>query len=1038
MIQKPISFLCGCALLAAICHPAHAEVATITKPEAMRFGNGRKPQAPGWSGAGAVMVPGPAGDCVRLGASKSIRRVLKVSSREEFDGGTWIWFSARIWGMAAGGGADRKGELSLRIREPGGRVLAENTEVVTRDAPVPSWTRYTGQALSPNYGRVATRATDGNVNNEWVSTPKKPENLYFDLLLDEKRMVAGLRYLPRPGGNATGQVYDYEILVSESADDPGSVVVKGTWPKGPGWREARFPNPVLARKIRLKAIRTQGLASMPDQIAMSAAEIEPVFDPDISTMRRDFGIPKQEAALALPASVLAPFRGKEVVLEISNAGNAAVDLGEVCVAERPVDLPERKFKPRHSEFIDLNALGLTGLTREHWSALQVYAVEDGSPADRAGLAPGQIILSVDGHRLPPPRLEATRYPRDREWLERHHEAFIARLFFNALLEGRGNMEFEVGNIATGEVATKIVPLSETDPAAWKGFPLEGRMADALYLDLIAMIVREQKPDGSWKLMPASMSEAFGIMALLGTRDAKYSEAIYKAADRLMAKPPPGGRSYYLELWDIAFRTMGIGEYALATGDPRAVAWLDATCNAMVQGANVNNRNYLAFGHDRRVLPYGTGGLIAPLSHMVIGDSLARRAGVRSEMARLFDPYIRAGWADNQAPGRRCQGYGAPSTGGGADQAWCRSGLIALNCHLRGENDDIRKGLVAFMEAHHGFMRRSHGYGNPGGHLGLMSLAGADPAVFKKVMTSWAPVFAMQWQPGKGLRHVESQITNTFGANPEASAQIFSYSMAVVLSARRAGLHVTGATDRNWLPTSPDALPPVPVLVRETDGIHELRAALMDYVTARHTTDGSEPTAQSPVWKQGMKTPGKQLRVAYEGPNGKLGPSAAIATEGEIGDAWLVVQADGAFPELIHGIADIEALAIERAQYAFDGNPATWFRTNNGIRDKQPGTGRTWAVTVKLRPGAPSPAPTLGWIFPAAPHERSKVDDSARSVKVDARFGDSPWKTVVETVIPDDRRVMLARPITASHLRFTFTSRSGTLLILPDVEFIRRR
>ena len=42
--------------------------------------------------------------------------------------------------------------------------------------------------------------------------------------------------------------------------------------------------------------------------------------------------------------------------------------------------------------------------------------------------------------------------------------------------------------------------------------------------------------------------------------------------------------------------------------------------------------------------------------------------------------------------------------------------------------------------------------------------------------------------------------------------------------------------------------------------------------------------------------------------------------------------------------------------------------------------------------------------------------------------------LIDVSISDDRRVTLVRPVKASHLRFT--SRSGTLLILPDVEFIK--
>jgi len=58
------------------------------------------------------------------------------------------------------------------------------------------------------------------------------------------------------------------------------------------------------------------------------------------------------------------------------------------------------------------------------------------------------------------------------------------------------------------------------------------------------------------------------------------------------------------------------------------------------------------------------------------------------------------------------------------------------------------------------------------------------------------------------------------------------------------------------------------------------------------------------------------------------------------------------------------------------------------------------------------------------------------VKVEASADGRTWHPVMDIDIPKDRRVTLARPVEAPHLRFTFTSHSGTLLILPDVEFIK--
>ncbi len=982
-----------------------------------------------WSGEGIEAVPGPVGRSLRVDPAGRLRRKLALSSVESLDGETWLWGSVGIWGTAAGD--EDSGEISLRWLDGSGRVLGEGASGVEAGAPVMSWSRYSGEAPAPNYGRVATRATDGHLSNEWVSTPRDAEGLYFDLVLSNKEKVKGLRYLPRTGRLDAGQVLRYEVLVPDG-EAGWRRAAGGSWPRERGWKRVDFPEPLVVDRLRLRALETADLPEKPDQFAMSAAEIEPVFDPENSTIGVDFGSAPAEVVVPVPAAELAALRGKEITCEIVNTGRSPVVLGDVMLGERGVATPARDFKVRRSQYIDLNALGLVGFSQPHWSAMQVHEVRPDSPA--AGLVPGEVVLRVDGERFGPPVLNATRYPLDREWLERHHEPFVARLYARALAEGRDHMEFETWDPRTGRTAKRVVRLPRTEPGDWEGFPLRGKMADELYAELIDLIVREQRDNGTWGNMPASMGEAFGMMALLGTRDPRHAEVIHRTAGHLLSTPPSGGSSRYLGLWEIAFRTIALGEYALATGDPRAIAWLDTTCNAMVQGAHVNRSNYLAFGHDRRVLPYGTSGLIAPLSHLVIGDSLARRAGVDSGMARVFDPYIRGGWASNQPVGKQSQGYGSPSGGGGSDQAWCRSGLIALNCHLRGENDDIRRGLVAFMAEHHGFMRRSHGYGNPGGHLGLMALAGAAPEPFEAVMDAWAPVFAMQWMRGGGLGHVESQITNTFAKNPAASAKVFNYSLAVVLSARRQGLHVTGADDRSWLPLAEDAIPPAPILYRDLDGIRELRRALLDYVTARYTTDGSEPTAGSPVWSPGTETGGEFLKVAYEAANGRMGPSDGITTDGELSEAWQVIEADCGFPDLIHGIDDVGKLAVERAQYAFDGDPSTWLRSNGGIRPETAGSESGWSVTLKWR-GDATPAAVAGWVFPTAPSERKGVDDSAKTVRVEASDDGVSWKEVIETEIPTDRRVRVREPLASRFLRFTLTSRSGGLLILPDVEFI---
>ncbi len=733
----------------------------------------------------------------------------------------------------------------------------------------------------------------------------------------------------------------------------------------------------------------------------------------------------------IPSKVLNRVRGKRVVVEIQVGMKSSVCLGNFTIGQLPVAMPERSYKPRHSEFIDLNAIGLVGRTANHWPAMQVFAIEKSFPAAKSGLGVGQIIIEVDGRPLPRPVLNATKYPLDEEWLANHHEPFIAKLYMHALKLGRSYMTFKVLDPKTGGKALKRMPLPKIKPSSLKGFPLRGKMGRDLYDELIQHIVREQNADGSWG-MSASMGDTFGLLALLGTHDPQYKDAIYKSADYLLSRGPSGGNSSYLELWSIAFPTIAIGEYALATNDPRALAWLDTTCNGMTQGAHVNKARYMAFGHCRRGLPYGTGGLLAPLSHLIVGDALAYRAGIRSDLWEAMEPYIYAAWADNQPLGKQAMGYGAPSSGGGSDQAWCRSGLIASAVYLRGVKENMRKGLVAFMGNHHGFMRRSHGYGNPGGHLGLMGLAGADPKTFHEVIKAWAPMFLMQWQPGMGLKHVESQITNIAGADPVSSARIFSYSMAVVLSAGRKGLHVTGSKVKGWLPMPADAVPPRPVLVRSKKGVRPLRTVLLKHVTPRYTVDGSAPTSTSRIWSPGIPLNGNVFKLAYEGENKKMGPVATISLK-QNPPRWRVVKAECGFPKKINGIDNVEKLSVERAQLAFDDNPKTWFRVNNGIRDNS--GNYDWSVTLKNISTENCGKSFSAMVIPPAPEERAGVNDSVNTVKVEVSSNAKSWRRIEVATLAADRKVKFKNPVKTSFLRLTFTSNSKSNLIVPDIQFL---
>ncbi|SHK18205.1 F5/8 type C domain-containing protein [Rubritalea squalenifaciens DSM 18772] len=980
-----------------------------------------------WEASQAHMVAkGSAQGLLLLEPGGKITRELPVDVASE----SYLWLSTEIRGVVGKG--DKPGSVILSVSEAGQReVLTWRTESVTQTAQKSESIGIRAQAPYPHNRRVADLAVDGNRGSEWVSVYPSDwqKELAVEIELDSAEMIGGLAYLPRQGSLSYGQIYSYEIQVRPSANDPFVTVAKGDWDETKKEKLAQFDKEVLAKTIRLVGHKTKSNAKpgQKAQIVLSASEIRPLYA----------GEQKEKAKSQLLKSVLGAedisrLQGKKVSVEIQNVGSVPILLGKLSHGLQPLDLPKRKYKPRHSQFIDLNAIGLVCRTcpAEQWPVSQVFSITEGQPSSKSELKLGDLIVGVGGEDLQAPVLNATRYPLAEEWMKRHHEAVIARHYFKAL-QGGGVLSFEVIDPRSGQRTEKVVKLDHVSGSDYQGFPLAGAAADQLYQDLIDRIVRDQKPDGSWGTMPANSDEMYGILALLGTKDPQHRERIYKAVDYLLKHEKPSAHSKYLGLWGTAFQTIALGEYALATGDPRAVAWLDQICTGITQGGHVNKNYYFTYGHDLRVLPYGSGGLIAPLSHFVVGDALAVRLGVKSRAWDYAGPYIKAAWAGKRPYGQQAIGYGAPSSGAGADQAWCRSGLIGVAATIYDVEPEMRKGIAGFMRNQYGFMRRSHGYGNIGCYLGLMGLAGTDKEAFEEVMEAIAPIIAMQWRRGQGLLHVEPQITNVACATGKGSEDAYSYAMAVVLSIRNQGLHVTGGKEVNWMPYPKGTKPPAPQLIWKEGGVDVASASMFNFVTAVHTTDGTQPTATSPEWKPGMLVESETLTVAYKTKEGVVGNASTITSDaGDSPARWKVVEADLGFPKEIVGL-DSDAFSLERAQYAFDGNPTTAMRSNTSNTNKGQ---KLWTVTVDRRGAAAGKrSGILSITFPRAQKERKTVDDSVKHVWIETSQNGTTWTTVFRGEVPEDRKIVPGGQLKSRYMRFHLSSYGGNL-IMPDPVF----
>ncbi|NWK54469.1 discoidin domain-containing protein [Verrucomicrobiaceae bacterium N1E253] len=942
---------------------------------------------------------------------------------------SYLWVSADILGMVDSGG--KVGVVSLSLSSPESKDKPGLVQQAVTGSAVPEdYVRVKGTAQRPHNGRTAARALDGDPRTEWVSVfpkgyDKKPS---IQLNFDQPRKVDGLRYLPRQGGLKNGQVYRYEIQIRRENNASYETVATGEWDQGPEEKSVRFESAHTVQSIRLIGVDTK--ADPNQHVCMSASEVTPSYVMPGSGISQT-SESEQRVSAILPSQKLSKLHGKVLELTFQNHSKHPLLLGPIYCSQLPVTPPKRKYRPRHSEFTDLNAIGMVARTcpREQWPVAQVFRIEEGLPVSRSDIKVGDLIIGVGSQPLEKPVLNVTAYPLDEEWMMRHHEPTISRHYYQAIKTGTP-LYFDVIDPITGKESRKPVRPPMYGSEDFTGFPLSGPAADTLYEELIQRVLKDQKEDGSWKTMPANSSETYGMMALLGTRDPSHAPAIHRAANYILEQPWTGHESSYLELWNMAFKTLALGEYALATGDPRAIAWLDNICRGMTQGGHVNSRSYFTFGHDRRGLPYGNGGLIAPLSHIIVGDALAYRAGVKTPAWEYFLPYNKAAWADNMPMGKQCIGYGAPSSGGGSDQAWCRSGLIGLACSLRDTEPALQQGVAAYMKSHHGFMRRSHGYGAMGSYLGLMALAGVDESAFQHVMEQWAPVIAMQWQRGKGLRHVEPQITNVGCVSGKSSDDCYSYTMAALLSVRQHGLHCTGAKDTQWLPYPEDVKPPQPVLIHESEGVNVARPSLLHYVTARYTKDGSSPGKDSPVWKPGTGNDGDHLTVAYQSSHGVMGDPTSIHLGRECPSQWSVVEASCGFPDETIGL-DVSKISLARARNAFDGNPSTAFRVNNSSSS---GGLSIWSVTVDRGVSEGDRPLIIRVTVPSSKHERKNINDSARTLVVESSEDGKVWKKDSAGTIPEDRVVPLKRGTKARYLKFTFESFSGTNLIVPDLKF----
>jgi hypothetical protein len=484
-------------------------------------------------------------------------------------------------------------------------------------------------------------------------------------------------------------------------------------------------------------------------------------------------------ALHLPAELL----GEGLTLELTGTGPASG-----LAVERFHHAPTRKLVGKANghlgpDLLASGALGFTGLTEHKHRAFSILDVRADGPAARAGLAVGDLVVAVEGAPLAPSSIAPGW-----DWFERSHEATLGRALEAAWGAGRDSLTLTVWR----DGATEELTLTFTFPAALDGgFPLEGPLAAALHADLLRWTVAHQRDNGSWPGTDA-VNPMLGGLALLGTRDPAHVPAIERCVAFLRKKNPKPSEMSGLAYWPLSFQGMLFCELYLARGDEDLLPWIEEAAAWLPTTTHTCKWGMQAFGHGPSGLPYDNKALMACTAHLLVFDALARRCGVESRVWEHIQEYVVHSWSDPEAGGHGAMGYNGSYKD--KNEFWSRSGLTAMATALRGESGTMRERLCVIMEERHPWMLNSHAYGEPGAALGLMGLAVAHPPSFEAVLPLYRWRFLNAWEPGFGLRYS----TPHMGAPYMGGESILNLSYAVLFSAARGGLVITGGDGARWL------------------------------------------------------------------------------------------------------------------------------------------------------------------------------------------------------------------------------------------------
>lgn len=489
--------------------------------------------------------------------------------------------------------------------------------------------------------------------------------------------------------------------------------------------------------------------------------------------------------LEIAPETLGKLEGKSLVLRVNNSPAATVVVGSPKVA-RIHTAPSKKLFSRVNggsgpDQLGAGLLGFTGLTEHQQTVLGVISVEADSPAAKAGLKPGELIIGVARQPLPVNDIKPGW-----GWYHSSHEAVVGRAIEQALKAGKPTLPLTL--LRAGKPVTIELPLRRTSPFTTLN-PATDPQAAALLADQIAFLERTQRDDGSWS--GDIIRTTFSSLALMATRDVKQRDRVAKAVAWAMRKYPEPQSYGHLGFWPGSYAGILYSEWHLATGDESVLPRLSALRDWALTANFTCRWDVRALGHGTRGIPYDKKALVAPACHLLVYEALAMRCGMKSGVWELIMPYMELSWSDPKAGGHGALGYN-PSYKD-TREFWSRSGLFAIAAHLRGERSDMRDAMTGFMAKNHPWFRNSHAYGEPGGALGLLALNLITPEVFAATFADYSWSFSLGWEPGHGLRYTHPHM----GSLHMGEEDLMNACYALVLQAPKRTLQLTGCSDKGF-------------------------------------------------------------------------------------------------------------------------------------------------------------------------------------------------------------------------------------------------